>query len=230
MYRDFLRLLTLVRMRSAVQIRPAAPEKPCNHCGCRVLSFFQKEEKRPFPNLWLLSGYYIQKVKSKVYRISEADSGLFAGIYRQTARSRADIRSRCSTGSKRPQHCGSGTPGSSGCSASLRLEQFHLPYPPEKEQQLCHHVLRNESALMPRELDKRMLRLQNECKICGITIGDRYLDPLHTLQVIQMSPGQQIGLRYDAPDPGQRPPQGPEGVARRRNTVFRCLRCKKMLI
>ena len=133
-------------------------------------------------------------------------------------------------GSKRLQHCGSSTPGSPGCSASLRLEQFRLRTRLKKNSSFVITSCAMKALIMLWELDKRMLRLQNECKICGITIGGRYLDPLHTLQTIQMNPGQQIGLRYDAPDPGQRPLQGPEGVARQQNTVFRCLRCKEMLI
>ena len=47
----------LVRMRSAVQIRPAAPGKPCNRNGCRVLSFLIREQNRLQPCLWLLFGY-----------------------------------------------------------------------------------------------------------------------------------------------------------------------------
>ena len=49
----------LVRMRSAVQIRPAAPGKPCNRNGCRVLSFFDEGVKQaaamPVATVWLLS-------------------------------------------------------------------------------------------------------------------------------------------------------------------------------
>lgn len=49
----------LVRMRSAVQIRPAAPRKPCNRNGCRVLSFFDEGVKQaaamPVATVWLLS-------------------------------------------------------------------------------------------------------------------------------------------------------------------------------
>ena len=46
-------------MRSAVQIRPAAPRKPCNRNGCRVLSFFDEGVKQaaamPVATVWLLS-------------------------------------------------------------------------------------------------------------------------------------------------------------------------------
>ena len=46
-------------MRSAVQIRPAAPRKPCNRNGCRVLSFFDEGVKQaaamPVATVWLRS-------------------------------------------------------------------------------------------------------------------------------------------------------------------------------
>ena len=38
----------LVRMRSAVRIRPAAPHKPCNHNGYRVLVLSANTEKMRF--------------------------------------------------------------------------------------------------------------------------------------------------------------------------------------